>query len=226
MEYIVQILVLFILINCVFKLSFWKWRQAAAFGLACAVFIVWSCRWAILQSKTQLADWLQDVRVMQDAAVWVTVESAICFAFCFTRLRELFGRPHRTGIRILHVYPGLLVFPALFYVQTQAVFSMPGADFMLVSCLLAALVFVAVPLLTVLLRRLYPDEEVRLEVHFLVSLFVCIIGLVATVNGNVTYAAVEQPFDAHALLTALGLFALLFTAGALVNKYKWKFKKY
>jgi hypothetical protein len=226
MQYIVQILVLFILVNCVFKLSFRKWRQAAVFGLVCAVFILWSCRWAILQSKTQLADWLQDVRVMQDAAVWVTVESAICFAFCFARLRELFGRPHRTGMRILHAYPGLLVFPALFYVQTQAVFSMPGTDFMLVSCLLAALVFVAIPLLTVLVRRLYPDEELRLEVHFLISLFVGVIGLIATVNGNVTYAAVEQPFDARALLMALGLFALLFTAGVLINKYKWRFKKY
>jgi hypothetical protein len=225
MEYVILILIFFILTNCLLKLSFWKWRQAAAFGLVCALFLIWSCRWAIMQSKTQLADFFGDAKAMQDAAVWMTVESAICFAFCFARLREIFGRPRRVRMRILHAYPGLLVFPALFYLQTQTIFNMPGTDFMLVAGLLAALVLVAFPLLAGLLRRMYPDGELRLEVHFLVSLFVCIIGLIATVNGNVAYAAVEQPFDLAAILLALALFALLFAAGALTGKFKWRFKK-
>ncbi|MDR2120925.1 MAG: hypothetical protein LBP64_08670 [Tannerella sp.] len=225
MEEVVTILLFFILVNCLFKLSFWKWWQAAAFGLVCALFVVGSCRWAILQSKTQLADLLRNAGAMQDAAVWVTVESAVCFAFCFARLREVFGRPHRARLRVLHAYPGLLVFPALFYLQTQAVFHLPGTDFMVVSTLLAAFVFAAVPLSAALLRRMYPDEALRLEAHFLVSLFVCITGLIATVNGNVAYAAVEQSSDAGAMLLTLGLFALFFAAGVLIHKYKWRFGK-
>ncbi|MDR1406474.1 MAG: hypothetical protein LBJ23_00325 [Tannerella sp.] len=223
MEYIVQILLVFILVNCLFKLSFWKWWQTAVFGLVCAGFIVGSCRWAILQSKTQLADLLRDAGAMQDAAVWVTVESAVCFAFCFARLGELFGRRKRVLVRmLLKVYPGLLVFPVLFYLQTETIFHLPGTDFMRVSGLLAALTAVAVPLLAYLMRRLYPDEELRLEVHFLVSLFVCIIGLIATVNGNVTYAPVEQSLNVRAILLSLGLFALLFASGVLLNRFKWK----
>ncbi len=53
----------------------------------------------------------------------------------------------------------------------------------------------------------------RLETHFLVSLFVCIIGLLTTVNGNVTYPAVDEPTNWRALGFAFGLFLVLFVLG-------------
>ena len=64
-------------------------------------------------------------------------------------------------------------------------------------------------------------SEMRLETHFLVSLFVCIIGLLTTVNGNVTYPAVDEPTNWRALGFAFGLFLVLFVLGALWNRIKW-----
>lgn len=57
--------------------------------------------------------------------------------------------------------------------------------------------------------------------HFLVSLFVCIIGLLTTVNGNVTYQAVEEPTNWKALAVSFGLFLILFLIGMIWNKLKW-----
>ena len=59
MELVISILILFILVNCLLKLSFWKGWQAALFGLICGIFITATYPVAILQSKTQLADYLQ-----------------------------------------------------------------------------------------------------------------------------------------------------------------------
>lgn len=221
MELIIQILMLFILINCVLKLSFWKPWQAAIFSLICAVFIIWVCQYAILQSKTQLADYLKNMKVMQDSAVLITVESAICFAFCFAALREMFGKKRKRWIQPLYWYPSLLIFPVLFYLLTQIIFAMPGTDFTTISYVLAGGVLVGLPALSYLTRYLYPEKELRLEVYFLVSLFVCILGLITTVNGNVTYAAVEEPLNIKALGLSFALFAVTFLIGYLCNKVKW-----
>ena len=119
------------------------------------------------------------------------------------------------------VVPSLLVFPVLFYLQTELVFSFPGTSFSAISYAFAAAVVVLFPLLCHLFRLLLPEKEMRLETHFLVSLFVCIIGLLTTVNGNVTYPAVDEPTNWRALGFAFGLFLVLFVLGALWNRIKW-----
>ena len=40
MQLIISILILFILINCVLKLSFWRIWQAALFGAVCVSFFI------------------------------------------------------------------------------------------------------------------------------------------------------------------------------------------
>ncbi|OAV70165.1 hypothetical protein Barb6XT_00005 [Bacteroidales bacterium Barb6XT] len=220
---ILRLLMLFILINGTLKLSFWKTWQTIVFGFVCAAFIVGVCPLAIQQSKTQLTDLLDNARVMQDAAVWITIESAVCFAFCFASLRKADGRKKgKWKVRILDGYPGLLLFPVLFYVLTQIIFGMSGTSFTVISCLFALAVFAGLPLLTLLVKRLYPENEFRLEIHFLVSLLVCIIGLIATVDGTVTYSAVNEPFNGNALLFSALLFSAFFLMGFTGNRMKWR----
>lgn len=212
---------LFIVINCILKLSFWKPWQAVLFGVLCAAFVVWSCQYAILQSKTQLTDYLSNITVLQDAAVLITIESALCFAFCFAALREIFGKKVKKWVRPLYWYPSLLIFPVLFYILTQLIFSMSGTDFSTISYALASAALLLLPLLSIGIRYLFPEKDLRLEVHFLVSLFVCILGLLTTVNGNVTYAAAEEAINWKALGASLSLFAIAFIIGYFWNKVKW-----
>lgn len=212
---------LFIVINCILKLSFWKPWQAVLFGVLCAAFVVWSCQYAILQSKTQLTDYLSNITVLQDAAVLITIESALCFAFCFAALREIFGKKVKKWVRPLYWYPSLLIFPVLFYILTQLIFSMSGTDFSTISYALAGTALLLLPLLSIGIRYLFPEKDLRLEVHFLVSLFVCILGLLTTVNGNVTYAAAEEAINWKALGASLSLFAIAFIIGYFWNKVKW-----
>lgn len=221
MELIIQILMLFIFINCTLKLSFWKPWQAALFGVGCAAFILFACQYAILQSKTQINDYLQNKDILQDAAVLITIESALCFAFCFAAMREIYGKTVKLWVKPLYWYPSLLIYPVLFYILTQAIFAMPGTDFTIISYVMAGIVLVAFPLLSYCSRYILPEKDLRLEVHFLVSLFVCILGLITTVNGNVTYAAVEEPINFKVLGLSFGFFALAFAIGFVWNKAKW-----
>lgn len=225
MELIVQILTLFILINSLLKLSFWKWWQAVLFGLVCAVFILWAKQYAILQSKTQLQDYLSNRGALQDMAVLVTVESGIYLGFCFAALMNRFGKKINRWLLPLYWYPSLLLFPVLFFVLTQMIFSLSGVDFDIIAYALASVTLVLLPLAAYGMKRLVPETDLRLEVLFLVSLFVCVLGLLTTVNANVTYAATEQPLNFKALALSFGLFLVLFTTGYVWSKVKWKIKQ-
>jgi hypothetical protein len=226
MEIVIQVLALFIVANSILKLSFRKLWQAFALGLLCAAFTVGACRWVILQSKTQWDALLNDPRIMQNAAVLVTIESLVCFTFCFLELQQMYGRKRgKWWKRLPGWYPGLLIFPVLFYAQAQIIFRMPGANFTLISWALAAAVAIGLPLFAWLARWLYPEKPFRLEVHFLVSFFVCILGLIATEDGNVAYAAVKEPLHLQSLLPLLAVFASLFAAGWGWYKVKWRIKQ-
>ncbi|MFT3738548.1 MAG: hypothetical protein QM786_07300 [Breznakibacter sp.] len=221
MELIIQILMLFIAINCILKLSFWKWWQLTVFGAVCAIFIIWAKQYAILQSKTQLSDYLTNAQALQDAAVLVTIESAICFGFCFAALTDLFGKKIKRALLPLYWYPSLLLFPVLFYILTQTIFSMSGVDFDTIAYAVAGVCVIVIPAAAKGMKYMFPEKEFRLEVHFLVSLFVCILGLLTTVNGNVTYAATGEPVNVKALGVSLALFAVTFMTGYFWNKARW-----
>lgn len=221
MEIIISVLMLFIGMNCVLKVSFWKWWQAGLFGVVCGVFVALTYPYAILQSKTQIADYLRNTVALQDMAVVITIESVICFAYCVAVLRGWFGQREKWWVKPLKWYPSLLIFPVLFYLQTELVFTFSGVSFTVLSYGFAVAVVVLLPLLCAFFRYLLPEKDLRLEVHFLVSLFVCVIGLLTTVNGNVTYRAVKEPTNWKALAVAFGLFAILFLVGMVWNKFKW-----
>lgn len=221
MELVIQILMLFIVLNCMLKLTFWKWWQAAVFGMMCGLFILLILPAATLQSKSQLALFLADPAVMQDAAVLVTLEVSVCLSYCFLMSAKIFGgRLSRWG-KVLQWYPSLLIFPVLFYLLTQAIYALPGTDFRTIGGALAGGVAVSIPLLRYAVKWLLPHADFRLEVHFLASLFVCILGLVATVSGNVVYAPIEQSPDWQMLSAAVLLFAVTFLSGIAWNRFKW-----
>lgn len=162
----ISLLVMFIVAGTLLKLSFWRFWQACLFGAACAAWVLWSCRWAVEQSKPALQAMLAGS--MQDLSVLLTIETALFLSFA------LLDR------RWLRYYPGLLVFPALFWLQTQLIFTLPGSSFSLISWGLACAVAVLVPLLSWGARRLYPVREQRLEALFFVSLLMCAVGLIST----------------------------------------------
>ena len=186
MELILQILMLFIGINCLIKLSFWKTWQTVLFGLLCALFVWFSQSVTVTLSKTKLEALLHSPTVLQDLAVLITAESAICFGFCIVALRQLFGKSKMCKSKILYAYPGLLIFPVLFYAQVQLIFGLPGVSFEKIAWVMAVAIFVLIPAGSWLIKWLFPEPELKLEVHFLLSFIVCIIGLLVTVNGNTT----------------------------------------
>ena len=89
MEILIYTLIVFVLLGCAFKLSQWGWTARIVFGALLAAFVAWSERYAVQQSKTQLADYLANVTALQNMAVVVTVDSVFCFGYAFCHFQDM-----------------------------------------------------------------------------------------------------------------------------------------
>lgn len=132
MEILIYTLIVFILVSCAFKLSQWGWISRIAFSASLAAFVLWSKQYAVLQSKTQLADYLANSAALQNMAVVVTIDTVFCFAYAFCYFQDMYEDPQKRSkwwLNILKWYPSLLMFPVTFYAFTQTLFVAVGVDF-------------------------------------------------------------------------------------------------
>ncbi|MGV8138976.1 MAG: hypothetical protein AB2L20_27575 [Mangrovibacterium sp.] len=205
MELILITLMLFVALNTLLKLSFWNTRAQVVFGMFAGAFVYAMYPLAIGQSKTQLADFLNNTGLMQNVSVLVSLESAAFLLFCFLEV----GLPKKGQVwylKLLRWFPGVLIFPVLFHTLTRFIFAWTGASFSLLAALIAVFVGILIPFLGKFLLWVLHEREMRLEVLFLSSLFIITAGLVATVNGTTTYQA-ETAIDRKAFLAVVLLIA-------------------
>jgi hypothetical protein len=220
MELVVQILMLFIVVGTAVRLSFERVWVSLLFGLVAAAFVYLTYPLAIEQTKTGLAGYIADRSLREYAAIFISLEVALLVGYSFSRL-EL---PHTRRARLialgLRLYPGLLIFPVLFYLQSTLIFALPGVDFGIVSLLLALGSLLLLVGLGYLMRYLLPEEELRLEVYFLVQLFVFILGIIASVEETIRTAPTESPIEWRGLVLTLGVAGLCFLLGAFAQRIK------
>ena len=223
MEYVIGILLGFIALNFLLKIGFYNsFSGILAAGLGCSLFVLAIWPWATEQSKTQIADFLSSPERMQDAAVMITLESAVMIAFCFDcfaglRRHDTFFK--RTLTRLLKIYPGILITVVLADSLTQLIFAYPGTSFRTVAWLFAGGTGIGIVGIGWFLKKYLADESLRLELLFVTNLFILLMGIIATENGRTSYQSVSN-VNIQAMIVTLGVFI----AGALIG-FIWKFIK-
>lgn len=226
MELIVQSLMLLICLVASIKLSHTPRPVAWAYALLAGAFVYWTSDWAASQTRGGIAAYVDNRELREYIAILVTLESMLFVLFAFVSFRGKDGQTFKaTSARhwlqmALLCYPPLLVFPVLLYAQTNLIFALPGVDFSLLSMAMAGGVLVLFVTLPYLIRLLLPEREMRLEVLFLSSLFVFVMGLITTVDDRLTYAAPEYELPWRGLMLALSLFVICFALGVLLPKLK------
>lgn len=188
-----------------------------AVAAVAALFLLATYGAATGQSKTQIADWLTQPELMLDTSILLTVDVAFQLCFCVLAAKELTSplrRAERWALATCRYVPGILIFPVLFAALTELVFSLPGTDFALLGNASAVVVLVLTPLLAAALKLLLPEEDIRIELIFMLNLIIAALGIVATVNGrtaatgtnNVEWTALAAVIVLLAFGTAAGIF--------------------
>lgn len=222
---VIAILTAFIAINVVLKLSFWKFWHTVLWGGVAFLFVYLATDFASEQSQVALDAMLNNPTVLSNITVLLTVETALCMAFCFSSLRTLFKGTQSKSNKILQWYPNLLLFPALFYLLTQSIFYFTGVSFAYIALGVGTVTFLCIVGGALGIKKLLPEKDLRLELHFLVSLLITLLGLISTANGQILYVPQSEPLNIQVLGTTFLFFILLFTIGFVLSKLYWKFRR-
>ena len=225
MEALISVLMIVICFNFMLKQTYRKLRSVIIIAVVAALFTGLMQPYAIEQSKSQIAEWLADTRLMLDISVILTIEVVIQMAFCMTAAHVMTaGQLRRRTIRmyrLLRWFPGVLIFPVLFYALVTLIFALPGVSFSLIAWGLAAAALLLIPAGSWLIRWLLPEKDLRLEILFLTNALTAILGIIATVNGRTAVAGVSN-IDRSALAAITILIVLGTIAG--VGMYKLKIR--
>lgn len=214
MQTVVLVIMILISFNFLLKQSFHQWAYILAMAVISALFVGLLWPVAVEQSKSQIAAWLGNPSRMLDTSVLLTAEVAWQMAFCLLTAQSFtVGIQKKSALwiyRLLRLFPGLLFFAVLFSLLVTVIFLFPGVSFPLVAWIVAALSFAFIISFNWLIHKLFPEEEIRLELLFLSNALVAILGIVATVNGR---TAVEGVGGIN--WPASGAFILLLSAGTV-----------
>lgn len=216
MEIVVFIIMLLVGFSLMLKLTCLPGYGRVAICLICASFIGFSWEYAVNQSKTQIADWLHSPELMLDIAVLLTVDVFIQVSFCILNAEFISGEKMTKAGRILRLVtlwlPGILIFPTLFSILVEVIFSFPGTDFHTLAWALAAVIFLASISFPILIKWVIPEKDIRLELIFMVNALIALLGVIATVNGRTSVAGAGN-IEWKAFLGV----SLLLIAGAAVG---------
>lgn len=205
--------------NFLLKQTFSGWRSMAITTVILALFAAMMWHVAIEQSKTQIADWIENTELMRNISVILSLDAIIQLAFGIMAVKSSEKRSVKIFKKFLKHYPGLLIFPVIFGILIELIFMLPGTSFSLIAYLLAASILIIVPVGSRLLRTLLPESDLRLEILFLSNVLVAMIGVIATVNGETQ----NRPTDNVDFYALSGVVLLLMTgivAGIGINALK------
>ena len=225
MENVVLVMMILVCFNYILKQTYRKAYSIAFSAIVCALFVGLMWPYAIEQSKSQISDWLANSALMLDIAVILTLEVAVQMAFCVLSAHiQTSGKVKPITIwvyRVLRWFPGVLIFPVLFSLLVSAIFALPGVSFSLIAWVLAAIVFIVIPLAAWGVKWLLPEKEIRLELLFLSNALIAILGVIATVNGQTAVAGISD-VDWKALGGVVSLLICGFALGIIAYRIKLK----
>lgn len=154
------------------KETFGTFRQIMIWAAVCALSVLVFGSEAISLSKSEIAAWLADKSLMKDIGVLVSLEVIANIAFCVTLVvigNAAVSRKSVVPNTVLKYFPGICIFPALFYLLTLTIFALPGVDFDLIKYSFSAIVLVCLPLFSLFVKFILPEKEIRTEILFISS---------------------------------------------------------
>lgn len=184
MEYVIHLSALFCIVSCLLKCSFYSRRGIIAAALAWALFAKLVTPLLTELSRTEWESWFASRRQMLDLTVCVVLEASLMLGFCFNKVSpessSRSGWSARIVRRLLGLYPGLLAGGALCHLSLWLLYSVPGLDFSLFSWMAATITFILFWGGIQLTRFLLNEEEVRLELLFIVNMLLIVLGIIGS----------------------------------------------
>lgn len=227
---------LFCVLAVMVKLSLIKQKYTLVYGLLFWAFCWAMTPYAIESNRNEVASYLSSLPARQAVAILVTIECAIAITFAFRQwhpdnemARKTLYEQMKSKLKLPLIwlekhYVSLLIFPTLFYCQTQVLYALPGVSFQMPALVVGASAFVLCFGGAGLFRLALPERSMREEMALFLSIMLCVSALFSTVSEKMIFAPVNASTSSIALHLWVFLGLLLLFLVALM--YQLFYKRY
>jgi len=183
METLVLILFILSFLLTGLQLSFMqKKRMVGIWLLVSGLFTFAMHNSAIEQSYDTFMRQLENTALVTDFVVVLVIEAILGVLLAILMIRKHYGEPVRKFFRNAAYFPGVIVFPALFYLMSIVYLNTPGFSFTGIAIVLA----LAFPLVLLgirfLVKKLIPEFELRAELKFILHILQLLGGIILSIQ--------------------------------------------
>lgn len=159
---------------------------------------------------------------MMDFVVLQVLEASAGILMSIYMIRSFYNEPVKRFLRYAVYWPGLIIFPALFYFESLMFLNVQGFAFPVLALILSLGAGLLMAALMKGFKYLVPELELRLELKFIIHLLQLTGGIVLSVimlrlpvNESSKAEILYQP-----MLVLLGVGCLGILVGLVINRWK------
>ncbi|NOU58335.1 hypothetical protein [Marinifilum caeruleilacunae] len=152
------------------------------FYVILALGLYFSYPYAIEQSYTTFKTATENQEIVSNLLVIQIVECIIGLLFCIFLIRDFYKERTLTIFRFFKLFPGIILVPSMFYLQSFVFLNVPGLDFQILAIIIAVLVPSLVLGTVKLMNCLIPEYDLRLELKFIIHILQLILSVVISIK--------------------------------------------
>lgn len=230
-EALVIILLVLAIASCSLQFTLFPLRRIIwgyLVGIGIYIYLMYSR--AIEQSYSVFKEILSETPLMTDFVVVQVIEAIGGLLISIFLIRFYYNEPVKRYFQFLVYFPGIIVFPAIFYAESYLFLQVSGMNFQVLAIVMAT----TFPLFLLagkwLITNLIPEFDLRLELKFGIHIIqlICAVILsvvlfrlpVKTANLSVSANQLIAMLSIGLLFTVLGVLWYNFRMNKLINKYK------
>lgn len=179
---------------------------------------------AIEQSYAQFREQVADSSIIGNFMVLQIIEATGGILLSIFLIRLHYNGPVKKIFRYFKYIPGIVVFPALFYLESYLFLKVPGIDFQRLAILMAVIVPSFLFIIKYLFKHLISEFDLRVEIKFLLHIFQLLIAIIISIGlFRLPVHTKNKEFPLNQLIIMLAFTILIVLVGIFI--YSIKFKK-
>ncbi len=179
----ISILLLLALLSFVIQLSLLKSNLPVIILLMMvSVGIYLAYPFAIEQSYSKFQEMLTKQEIVSNFLVVQIVECIAGVLLSIFLIRMFYNEPVISVFRYLNYFPGIIILPAFFYMESFIFLNIPGVSFKLLALLIALFVPAFIFGFIKLIRYFIPEYDLRLELKFVLHIIQLLVAIIVSVK--------------------------------------------
>ncbi|MBI9064273.1 MAG: hypothetical protein JEZ14_19975 [Marinilabiliaceae bacterium] len=208
MQTLVIVLFILTILSFAIQLQLFKNRWLMWGWLVIVALFTYSIHyWTIEQSYTKFRAALTDSSLMTDFAVLQVVEALAGILLSIFLIRSHYNEPVGKFFRYALFLPGIILFPALFYLESMLFLQVHGMDFRMMAVAMALVVPIVLFAGKKVFSILIPEFDLQLEMKFMVH----ILQLIGAIILSVVMLRLPVPKVSDSSVSTMPMVAMLLT---------------